>query len=85
MQRELETTLAKALLRGYFAEDTIVVEVAKGGDGASGGLRLRKGVPAGGAIEPMMGRRWEEEGVLGVVGEGGGGDRGRGSAVQAMA
>ena len=79
VQRELETTLAKALLRGDFAEeDTIVVEVAKGGDGASGGLRLRKGVPAGGAIEPMMGRRWEEEGVLGVVGEGGGGDRGEG-------
>ena len=50
VQRELETTLAKALLRGDFAEeDTIVVEVAEGGDGASGGLRLHKGVPAGGA------------------------------------
>ena len=50
VQRELETTLAKALLQGDFAEeDTIVVEVAKGDDGASGGLRLRKGVPAGGA------------------------------------
>ena len=38
MQRELETTLTKALLRGDFAEEDTIVT----------GLRLRKGVPAGG-------------------------------------
>ena len=43
VQRELETCLAKALLRGEFVdEDTIIAEA-----GETGGLILRKGAPSG--------------------------------------
>lgn len=44
VQRELETTMAKALLKGEFVEDdTIVVSWEEG----KAGLQLRKGAPAG--------------------------------------
>jgi len=58
VQKELETALAKAILRGDFGPGDTVVADAPGGEGAAG-LELRRGEAGAGELVGVAGRSTE--------------------------
>lgn len=85
LQRELQTRLAQALLRGEVGEgDAVLVEAATPASG--GGLTLRKMPPGGGAGEAVgeTQPRTPQQPVAGITAEGrGGAGAGAGAAATA--